>query len=266
MRMRVHGFSMTPFIRDDDVVTVAPLAGGDPCVGEVVAFTLPEGGKLVLHRVISREQAGWLVRGDNRSESDGIVPVAHILGRVTRVERRGRDIAFGMGSTGAGMAWMSRTGGLHGLAGLRKSSGGPRHSPSYALSGSLITESSPRHLVGRVEVEEADPAGNVAVRPPHTVRLEPSPKSYGPWAWSRHGSRSGEEGSWAGSNWSTLKKPDSPWAGQWLSSGRGSDPLQGPGCGGSAGITCDREGLRPHRSAPSLGCRARRQRTCHRPV
>ena len=234
VRMRVHGFSMTPFIRDDDVVTIAPLGGSGPCVGEVVAFTLPEGGKLVLHRVISRERAGWLVRGDNRSESDGIVPGAHILGRVTRVERRGRDIAFGMGSTGAGVAWMSRTGGLHGLVGLHKSL---RRVASFAL---LHAQRLPhyriiaRHLVGRVEVEEADQAGNVAVRLRNSTAGAQSQelRTHGvvsTWVAKRRGRVVG----WV--ELVNVEEPDSPWVGQWLSWVAVRIPFRGRGVGEALG-------------------------------
>lgn len=97
LRTPVRGFSMKPFIRDGDILTVAPLAGRLPEVGEVVAFVQPETGRLAIHRVVSRTPEGWLLRGDNCPESDGLVPAQNLLGRVTAVERGGRRIRFGLG-------------------------------------------------------------------------------------------------------------------------------------------------------------------------
>ena len=65
LRMMVRGFSMTPCIRDGDVLTIAPLRGSVPRVGEVVAFSMPDTGRLAIHRVIARLGTGWLMRGDD---------------------------------------------------------------------------------------------------------------------------------------------------------------------------------------------------------
>jgi ribosomal protein S18 acetylase RimI-like enzyme len=113
LRTPVRGFSMRPFVRDGDVLTIAPLAGRSPEIGEVIAFVQPETGRLAIHRVVSRTPAGWILRGDNCSESDGLVPADHLLGRVVAVERNGRNVRFGLGA-GRGMigtlnrgrAWM----------------------------------------------------------------------------------------------------------------------------------------------------------------
>ena len=113
LRTSVRGFSMKPFIRDADVLTIAPLAGRLPEVGEVVAFVQPATGRLAIHRVVARTPEGWMLRGDNCPESDGLVPGQNLLGRVTFVERGGRRIRFGLGAErgliGAlnrGRAWM----------------------------------------------------------------------------------------------------------------------------------------------------------------
>ncbi len=58
---------MTPFIRDGDVVTVAPSAKIRPSVGRVVAFIQPDTGRLVIHRVIDRQGSAFLIQGDNAS-------------------------------------------------------------------------------------------------------------------------------------------------------------------------------------------------------
>jgi RimJ/RimL family protein N-acetyltransferase len=114
-RFTARGYSMYPFIRDADAITVSPLYGRAPRVGEVVAFRGGE-DRLVVHRVVAAgapgddAAAGYLIRGDNCTESDGRVPRAAVLGVVTRVERDGRPRHFGMGREAALLAALSREG------------------------------------------------------------------------------------------------------------------------------------------------------------
>ena len=108
IRTRVSGFSMSPFIRDGDVLTIAPLNGRAPRVGEVVAFTQPDTGRLAIHRVIARVGTAWHIRGDNSPEPDGIVPRENLLGVVTRVECEGRDVRLGLGAERALIALLQR--------------------------------------------------------------------------------------------------------------------------------------------------------------
>jgi hypothetical protein len=86
---------MSPFIRDGDVVTLIPrparLRRGD-----VAAFLHPADERLTVHRVIGIERGAYRMRGDNAPRDDGLVPPASVLGRVTRVERDGRDVALGL--------------------------------------------------------------------------------------------------------------------------------------------------------------------------
>lgn len=110
-RFRARGWSMAPFIRDGDVTTVSPLQGALPRVGDVVAFARPGTGNLVVHRVVARRSMGLLVQGDRMPEhTDGIVPAESLLGRVTRVQRDGRDVWLGLGPERYLIAWLSRTG------------------------------------------------------------------------------------------------------------------------------------------------------------
>ena len=74
LRTPVHGWSMTPFIRDGDVVTIAPIGPVAPRLGDVLAVELAHGSLLVIHRVVRRVDRGWLLRGDNATAPDGVVP------------------------------------------------------------------------------------------------------------------------------------------------------------------------------------------------
>jgi hypothetical protein len=104
------GFSMSPFIQNGDTITVTPLAGGSPGRGEVVAFLRPDSDKLVVHRVVGQRGDMFLVRGDNGGEECDLVPVASILGHVTRVERHGQPVRLGLGPERRLIAALSRLG------------------------------------------------------------------------------------------------------------------------------------------------------------
>jgi signal peptidase I len=114
-RFRATGFSMTPFVRDGDIVTLAPLSGAPVRRGEVVAFMRPETNKLVIHRVVGQQGDALLIQGDNVHKADGPIPSDHILGRVTRVERGGRPVYLGLGPERQLIALLSRWGLFHRL-------------------------------------------------------------------------------------------------------------------------------------------------------
>ncbi|MBN1893034.1 S24/S26 family peptidase [bacterium] len=98
LRTQVRGFSMAPFIRDGDIITVSAINGGALKVGDVVAFTQPDSGRLAVHRIVARKGPDWFVRGDNSLAEDGIITNEQLVGCVTTVERDGRRIRFGLGS------------------------------------------------------------------------------------------------------------------------------------------------------------------------
>ena len=109
IRMPARGFSMSPFIHDGDVLVIAPSKGRQPRLGDVVAFTLPGSDRLAIHRIVARHKDGWLVRGDNSSQADGVVGGDAILGVVIRVERDGRNIRLGLGVERVGIALLNRS-------------------------------------------------------------------------------------------------------------------------------------------------------------
>lgn len=96
-RFRAKGFSMSPFVRDGDVITVSPLSGASPRRGDVVAFVRPGMEKLVVHRVVGKRGHSYLIKGDSTPEADGLIPEANVLGRVIRVERDGKEVFLGLG-------------------------------------------------------------------------------------------------------------------------------------------------------------------------
>ncbi len=96
-RFQAKGHSMSPFIKDGDVITVSPLNGTSPGFGDVAAFIHKGTGRLVIHRVVGKREDSYFIKGDNASEADGLVQKANILGFVTGVERKGKKVFIGLG-------------------------------------------------------------------------------------------------------------------------------------------------------------------------
>ena len=109
-RFKGKGFSMSPFIRDGDVLTIAPLQGSSPRFGDVVVFTHPTTGKLIIHRIIGRRADAYLTKGDNAPEGDGLISRAAIVGRVTNVKRNLNYVSLGLGPDRFIIAFVTRNG------------------------------------------------------------------------------------------------------------------------------------------------------------
>jgi len=109
-RFEAGGFSMSPFIRHGDIITVAPSPSRFRR-GDVVAFMSPETGKLTVHRVVRiSPRRGCLIKGDNTPAPDGRVEKSAIIGRVIRVEHCGKRLRLGLGPERALLAFLSRIG------------------------------------------------------------------------------------------------------------------------------------------------------------
>ena len=122
---------MSPFIRDGDVITIAPVQPPDPnphvpapslsagnvsdarnCeVGRVVAFVSAPGRRLVVHRIVGRRESGFLIQGDNLSGPVvDTIRSDRILGRVVRIERGRKRVWLGLGPERYAIAVLSRAG------------------------------------------------------------------------------------------------------------------------------------------------------------
>ena len=111
-RFVARGGSMSPWIRDGDVVTVTPVTPGGPAAplrpGDVAAFRRPGSGSLTVHRLVRRSSGGWIARGDRLAGEDGLVPDGDILGTVTKVERRGSEAYLPGGPAAVLLARLTR--------------------------------------------------------------------------------------------------------------------------------------------------------------
>jgi signal peptidase I len=108
IKLRVRGASMQPLIQDGDLVTLAPAGNGEIGLGDVVAVRRRESSGIVLHRVVKIAPGGFLIQGDNAGRPDGVFDPRSILGRVTQVERNGRNIWFAKGELRYLMAHLVR--------------------------------------------------------------------------------------------------------------------------------------------------------------
>lgn len=88
LRLRARGESMLPFLRHGDVLHVRPLAAAAVRVGDVICYA-PSPGRLHLHRVVARDERGFVTRGDALPYVEA-VPATAVLGRVIARERGGR--------------------------------------------------------------------------------------------------------------------------------------------------------------------------------
>lgn len=95
LRFQARGGSMEPFIKDGDVLEVAPLGEGRARHGDVLLVEAGD-GRLLAHRVIKTGRRGgerwFLLRGDACPDPDGWFDTKHLLGRVLIVDRGGRRI------------------------------------------------------------------------------------------------------------------------------------------------------------------------------
>lgn len=81
-----RGHSMTGRVNDRDRVSVAPYAGAEPEVGDIVLVRCK--GREYLHLVKARQGDRYLI-GNNRGGINGWVGRRAIFGRAVRVEPRG---------------------------------------------------------------------------------------------------------------------------------------------------------------------------------
>jgi hypothetical protein len=107
-RFMAGGLSMSPFIKEGDVITISPISPKGPRLGDVVPVFFPDTGRLLIHRVVARRGRFCLIRGDNTLEPDGIVPATGISSRVVEVSRDGVRRSLGLGSDRIIVALLSR--------------------------------------------------------------------------------------------------------------------------------------------------------------
>jgi len=87
LRFKARGGSMSPFIRNGDVLEVVPVKGKIN-LGDIILYYSSYGNSVV-HRVIQRNKGSIITKGDSVPGSDQPVLFRKVLGRVVAVEKNG---------------------------------------------------------------------------------------------------------------------------------------------------------------------------------
>lgn len=87
LRFKAKGGSMSPFIRNGDVLEVAPFKGKIN-LGDIILYH-SSCGSPVIHRVIQRNKESIITKGDSVSGSDQPMLFKQVLGRVVAIEKNG---------------------------------------------------------------------------------------------------------------------------------------------------------------------------------
>ncbi len=85
----VRGDSMLPALRDgDEVLLASPV---EVTVGDVVVVRVPSRPGTILHRVVHREGARVVTRGDACLRNDPVLPRANVLFKALARRRQGTE-------------------------------------------------------------------------------------------------------------------------------------------------------------------------------
>ena len=87
LRFRAEGGSMSPFIRNGDVVEVVRLKGKIN-FGDIILYHSSYGNPII-HRVIQRGKESIITKGDSVPNPDQSILSKQVLGRVVAVEKNG---------------------------------------------------------------------------------------------------------------------------------------------------------------------------------
>ncbi len=95
LRFKAKGASMSPFIKDGDILEITPVNGAEIRAGDVIFYRIGE-KRMVAHRVIKKiiqnDKLFFLSKGDSNTGKGETVYSEQILGRVIAIERKGRRI------------------------------------------------------------------------------------------------------------------------------------------------------------------------------
>jgi signal peptidase I len=97
---KAHGWSMYPFIRDGDVLTIQPADPSALKPGDIIFYTTSD-NRAVAHRIVGKKNRDnrimLLLRGDSLFGSDGWIQAEQIIGQVISLERRQKVMRLNRG-------------------------------------------------------------------------------------------------------------------------------------------------------------------------
>ena len=107
-RFKARGSSMSPFIKDGDVLTICPTQQSDIKNGTIVVYYHKILNRIIIHRIVGKQNSYYAVKGDNTVGTADLVYEADILGRVSGVRRNGKITVFGLGPGRFMISFLSR--------------------------------------------------------------------------------------------------------------------------------------------------------------
>jgi len=100
LSFRARGGSMSPFIRNGEIIEIRPIESRKIKSGDII-FYRANPNKLITHRVIKRilenGKIVFITKGDRSPTFDERVYSGDVLGKVVAVEKNGRIIRFDKG-------------------------------------------------------------------------------------------------------------------------------------------------------------------------
>ncbi|HSR30026.1 MAG TPA: hypothetical protein VLY63_05625 [Anaerolineae bacterium] len=131
LQLEVRGWSMYPFLKDKDVVEIAPVRMAEIDIGDIVVFRSED--RLLAHRVVGvvSDEKGFClrVRGDSFRQEDPPVKETNLIGKITAVHRDRRTgqhvIRLDQGSARSLGRWVAQSRFVHrcvrrGAIGIRR--------------------------------------------------------------------------------------------------------------------------------------------------
>ena len=89
LKIQCLGYSMSPFIKDRNRVTIKPLEKDLPLkFGDIVAIAVHDRKKILVHRIIKVAVPKYLIKGDNNTGADGWFDKKDILGVVENIDMK----------------------------------------------------------------------------------------------------------------------------------------------------------------------------------
>jgi len=94
IRIKAHGYSMSPCIKPGSLILIEPIhLKGNPVPGEIIAIRRAKG--LVVHRLVkivkNNGVTGYIARGDSNAYADNPVKINEIPGRIVGAETTGEN-------------------------------------------------------------------------------------------------------------------------------------------------------------------------------
>lgn len=90
VRVRGRGFSMVPFIKDNDAVMLKPIDHQRGIkFGDVVAVSSRDKERIVIHRIIRSKKGRYQTKGDSNPKADAWCSINCVIGIVCDIDNKG---------------------------------------------------------------------------------------------------------------------------------------------------------------------------------